>query len=124
MVTWGLGQVSTGITGTVQMVARVATPLPNGTVITLNNYNIDSNQTSAVSGPAIGTTVTSNPILSLQVADARLAMSELGWQPRYDFARAIEQMKTGQDPRSELARTIGSKGYHDTVFADGPYPVS
>jgi uncharacterized repeat protein (TIGR01451 family) len=70
VVTWGLGQVSTGITGTVQMVARVATPLPNGTVIALSNYNIGSNQTSAVSGPAIGTTVTSNPILSLQVADA------------------------------------------------------
>ena len=52
------------------------------------------------------------------------ARRELGWQPRYDFARAIEQMKAGQDPRSELARTIGSKGYHDTVFADGPYPVS
>ena len=52
------------------------------------------------------------------------ARRELGWQPRYDFARAVEQMKAGQDPRSELARTIGSKGYHDTVFADGPYPVS
>jgi uncharacterized repeat protein (TIGR01451 family) len=70
MVTWGLGQVNTGATGTVQMVARVANPLANGTMITLNNYIIDSNQTSAVSGPAIGTTVTSNPILSLLIADA------------------------------------------------------
>jgi uncharacterized repeat protein (TIGR01451 family) len=69
-VTWGLGQVTTGANGTVQLVARVSTPLANGTVITFNGYSIDSNQTSPVAGPAIGTTVTSNPILSLQVADS------------------------------------------------------
>jgi UDP-glucose 4-epimerase len=27
------------------------------------------------------------------------------------------------DPRSPLARAIGSKGYHDEVFVDGPFPV-
>jgi len=69
-VTWGLGQLTTGAVGTVQLVAHVANPLANGTVITLNNYNIDSNQTSPVAGPSIGTTVTSNPILSLQITDA------------------------------------------------------
>jgi UDP-glucose 4-epimerase len=51
------------------------------------------------------------------------ARRELGWEPRYDFARVIDLLDEGKDPRSDLARTIGSKGYHPQVFADGPYPV-
>jgi UDP-glucose 4-epimerase len=41
-----------------------------------------------------------------------LARRELGWQPKYDFAYAIAQLRAGHDHRSELARTIGVKGYH------------
>ncbi|MEI5679192.1 MULTISPECIES: NAD-dependent epimerase/dehydratase family protein [unclassified Mesorhizobium] len=52
------------------------------------------------------------------------ARRDLGWQPRYDFASILERLKDGQDPRSPLAQAIGSKGYHDEVFADGPYPVN
>jgi UDP-glucose 4-epimerase len=52
------------------------------------------------------------------------ARRELGWQPQYDFRRVIERLSAGEDPRSPLARAIGSKGYHDRAFADGPYPVS
>ena len=52
------------------------------------------------------------------------ARRELGWQPAYDFRRVVECLATGQDPRSPLARAVGSKGYHDRAFADGPYPVS
>jgi UDP-glucose 4-epimerase len=51
------------------------------------------------------------------------ARKELGWQPRYDFARILEHVRAGEDFRSPLAREVGSKGYHDTVFKDGPYPV-
>jgi len=51
------------------------------------------------------------------------ARKELGWQPRFDFAHVIERLRAGEDVRSPLARTIGSKGYHREVFADGPYPV-
>ncbi|MBV8673919.1 MAG: NAD(P)-dependent oxidoreductase, partial [Acidobacteriaceae bacterium] len=51
------------------------------------------------------------------------ARKELGWKPRYDFARVIECLKAGEDFRSPLARAVGSKGYHDEVFAEGPYPV-
>ncbi len=51
------------------------------------------------------------------------ARNELGWHPRYDFRHVIERLKAGGDPRSPLARTIGSKGYHGQVFSDGPYPV-
>jgi len=51
------------------------------------------------------------------------ARRELGWQPRYDFRRVIECLQSGEDFRSPLARAIGSKGYHDEVFAQGPYPV-
>lgn len=58
-----------------------------------------------------------------RVYDNAKARNELGWQPRYDFARVVETLKTQDDFRSPLARTIGSKGYHDEVFADGPYPV-
>ena len=36
------------------------------------------------------------------------ARRELGWQPRYDFARLLRE----EDPRSPLAKAVGSKGYH------------
>jgi UDP-glucose 4-epimerase len=51
-----------------------------------------------------------------------LARRELGWQPKYDFAYAIAQLRAGHDHRSELARTIGVKGYHAAEFANGVYP--
>jgi UDP-glucose 4-epimerase len=51
------------------------------------------------------------------------ARDELGWRPRVDFAYALGQLKDGLDYRSELARTVGFKGYHAETFADGGYPV-
>ena len=52
------------------------------------------------------------------------AREALGWAPIYDFARILEILDAGEDPRSPIARTIGSKGYHDEVFTGGPYPVA
>jgi UDP-glucose 4-epimerase len=43
------------------------------------------------------------------------AREVLGWRPRYDFAHVLRSVAARQDPRSELARTIGSKGYHPTT---------
>jgi UDP-glucose 4-epimerase len=54
----------------------------------------------------------------------RRAVDELGWRPRYDFGSVLECLRKGEDFRSPLAREIGSKGYHDVVFAEGPYPVA
>ena len=51
------------------------------------------------------------------------ARTELGWTPRYDFAGVIARLQTDADVRSPLAVLVGSKGYHETRFADGPYPV-
>jgi UDP-glucose 4-epimerase len=51
------------------------------------------------------------------------ARTELGWQPRYDFAHVLDQIGVGHDYRSPLTQAIGSKGYHDVVFEDGPYPT-
>lgn len=51
------------------------------------------------------------------------ARRDLGWQPAYDFARVLESLSAGADPRSPLARAVGAKGYHAEVFAEGPYPV-
>ncbi|WOH48720.1 NAD(P)-dependent oxidoreductase [Bradyrhizobium sp. sBnM-33] len=51
------------------------------------------------------------------------ARAELGWQPRHDFRALIARLQAGGDIRSPLAREIGSKGYHDRVFREGPYPV-
>jgi UDP-glucose 4-epimerase len=51
------------------------------------------------------------------------ARNELGWQPQYDFNSVISSLNAGVDFRSPLARTVGSKGYHDEVFSRGPYPV-
>ncbi len=40
------------------------------------------------------------------------ARAELGWQPNYDFARAIAALEGGEAFGSELAREVGAKGYH------------
>jgi UDP-glucose 4-epimerase len=51
------------------------------------------------------------------------ARVELGWRPRYDFRYVLVRLSAGDDPRSPLARAVGSKGYHSRKFAGGPYPV-
>ncbi len=53
----------------------------------------------------------------------QLARTELGWQPKYNFEHVLECVRSLEDFRSPLAREVGSKGYHSTVFAEGPYPV-
>lgn len=45
---------------------------------------------------------------------------DLGWNPRYDFGTVLDSLQAGEDFRSPLARTIGSKGYHAHAFAEGP----
>ena len=40
-----------------------------------------------------------------------LARHHLGWRPRYDFGFALRRLEAGEDPRSNLALTIGEKGY-------------
>ena len=51
------------------------------------------------------------------------ARAGLGWQPRHDFRILMARLQTDDDIRSPLAREIGSKGYHDRAFRDGPYPT-
>lgn len=58
-----------------------------------------------------------------RVYDNARARRELGWRPEYDFRRVVGQLDAGQPIGSDLARAVGSKGYHDQVFADGPYPI-
>ncbi len=58
-----------------------------------------------------------------RVYDNTRARQVLGWTPKYNFVHAIERLSNGQDYRSELARLIGAKGYHEERFAQGPYPV-
>jgi UDP-glucose 4-epimerase len=49
------------------------------------------------------------------------ARDELGWAPRYDFQHVLDSLAAGEDPRSELARAVGAKGYH--AESVGPYTV-
>lgn len=51
------------------------------------------------------------------------ARKALGWQPKYDFRHVLECLRANVDFRSPLAREVGAKGYHQTTFAHGPYPV-
>lgn len=51
------------------------------------------------------------------------ARDELGWNPRYTFSTILDRLKVNEDPKSPLSRLVGSKGYHTTRFAEGPYPV-
>jgi UDP-glucose 4-epimerase len=52
-----------------------------------------------------------------------LARRELGWRPGYDFQRVLDRLNAGEDWRSPLAITIGTKGYHEEGFGKHPYPV-
>jgi UDP-glucose 4-epimerase len=52
------------------------------------------------------------------------ATAALGWRPKYDFPHVLKSLRLGQDFRSTLSLTVGSKGYHATVFGHGPYPVA
>ncbi|MGE5327279.1 MAG: NAD-dependent epimerase/dehydratase family protein [Deltaproteobacteria bacterium] len=47
-----------------------------------------------------------------RVYDNARARKDLGWQPRYDFRYVLDRLISGKDPRSALARKVGSKGYH------------
>jgi hypothetical protein len=40
------------------------------------------------------------------------AREELGWLPKYDFGYVLDRLKSGTGFKSELAETIGLKGYH------------
>ncbi len=51
------------------------------------------------------------------------ARAELDWRPRYDFAHILQRLAESKPVLSELAHSIGSKGYHSQSFVDGPYPV-
>lgn len=53
-----------------------------------------------------------------------LARAELGWRPIHDFATALDRVRSGGSPLSDLAKAVGVKGYHQQVFdGGGPYPV-
>ncbi|MGY1810704.1 NAD-dependent epimerase/dehydratase family protein [Blastococcus sp. SYSU D00669] len=47
------------------------------------------------------------------------ARAELGWEPAYDFRRALDLLRAGRPPRSALADAVGAKGYHPVPT--GPY---
>jgi nucleoside-diphosphate-sugar epimerase len=51
------------------------------------------------------------------------AREELGWRPQHDFRAVIRRLAAGGELESDLARAVGTKGYHAETFANGPYPV-
>ena len=64
-VTWTIGNLVAGASGSVQLVVRVANPLPSKTIITNAIYGIDSNETPVKGGVAVTTTVSSSPGLGI-----------------------------------------------------------
>lgn len=61
------------------------------------------------------------PTIERVYVNAR-ARAELGWSPRWDFARALECLRRGQPPHSALAAAVGAKGYHRTHSGTGESP--
>jgi nucleoside-diphosphate-sugar epimerase len=47
-----------------------------------------------------------------RVYDNARARAELGWTPKHDFSSVLAALRAGTSPHSELARAIGTKGYH------------
>ena len=63
------------------------------------------------------------PASFTRVYDNTRARRELGWTPRHDFMTVLRRAQTG-DIRSELARSLGIKGYHGDQYKDGLFPTS
>src|SRR5438046_1917703 len=70
VVTWSIGALAAGGSGSVMLRVRVYSPLANGTGITDGTYSIDSTETAPVNGSAITTTVTSAPVLAVSATAA------------------------------------------------------
>lgn len=47
-----------------------------------------------------------------RVYDNAHARDRLGWAPVWDFAHAVARVAAGEEPRSDLHRSVGAKGYH------------
>jgi uncharacterized repeat protein (TIGR01451 family) len=69
-VTWSIGTLPPGASGSIQMSVQVVSPLADGTQIVNDASSIDSNETSPVSATTATTTVTSAPILAISISDS------------------------------------------------------
>ena len=58
-----------------------------------------------------------------RVYDNSRARERLNWHPKFDYQHVLDCISAGSDPRSDVARAVGTKLYHAEVFEDGPYPV-
>src|SRR5260221_2384999 len=65
VVSWNIGLVAAGASGTVTLVVSVKSPLANGTVIHNNTYSINSNQTAPTAGADDTPPVNSPPTLNI-----------------------------------------------------------
>jgi uncharacterized repeat protein (TIGR01451 family) len=61
VVTWSIGALNAGSSGSRQVVVRVNSPLAAGTTLSNGGYQIDSNETAPVGGPPVLTSVVSAP---------------------------------------------------------------
>jgi len=51
------------------------------------------------------------------------ARQDLGWDPAWDFDRVLAALGRNESIMSPLAAAVGAKGYHETAFENGPFPV-
>ena len=51
------------------------------------------------------------------------ARRDLEWTPQWDFHTVLGHLRNDDPILSPLAAAIGSKGYHERTFSDGPFPV-
>ena len=57
-----------------------------------------------------------------RVYDNARARSELGWQPKWNFAAVVERLRQTGDFRGPLAKAVGEKGYHPERSHGRRYP--
>jgi len=65
VVRWAIGPVAAQTSGAVTMTVKVDSPLPNGTQIINQTYDIISDQTTKVSGTPVTTVAISRPVLTI-----------------------------------------------------------
>lgn len=58
-----------------------------------------------------------------RVYDGGRAVEELGWNPEYTFERTVEMVEGGREWRSEVALTVGKRGYRVCIRVDSAWNI-
>jgi uncharacterized repeat protein (TIGR01451 family) len=102
-VTWSLGSINVGGAGSVQLVVRTSGSLSVGSTVSNSGYQLTSNETAAVGGPTVTTSIAAAPAPTIGT------VQEVDSQSMYLMQAARSNLRvTGTNFQSGAVITLGS----------------